>query len=359
MLNKILHLSQKLIKIQSDPDKPEELSQALNLCLQEFDDKFTIEKFNYKASKSALIHNQKTGHQEFKIILNCHLDVIPGKKSQYIPKIIDNKLFGVGAMDMKANAVAAILAFQEIATKTNTPLALQLVTDEEIGGFLGTKHQIDSGIRAEFVLATEPTNFNIVNQAKGVLWLKISCQGQTAHGAYPWRGENAIWKMCDFLTTLRKKFPILSEAAWKSSLNLASIESPNKAPNKIPDHCTVTLDIRFIPKDSKKIMTQIQKILPKDFEIEILANESALFTDENNHFIQSLKKITEKELNQEITCYGANGSSDARHFTAIGGHGIEFGPIGDGIGSDQEWVDIPSLEQYYRIICDFLKTHSA
>ena len=52
----------------------------------------------------------------------------------------------------------------------------------------------------------------IANEAKGVLWLKVSCKGKTAHGAYPWRGENAIAKMHRFLGDLCKEFPVPKQA---------------------------------------------------------------------------------------------------------------------------------------------------
>jgi di/tripeptidase len=34
--------------------------------------------------------------------------------------------------------------------------------------------------------------------------------------------------------------------------------------------------------------------------------------------------------------------------------GVEFGAIGGGAGSDDEWIDIPSLEKYHNILKTFL-----
>lgn len=48
-------------------------------------------------------------------------------------------------------------------------VGLQLVTNEGIRGFSGTKYQIESGVRADFVIAGEPTNFDIAHEAKGIL----------------------------------------------------------------------------------------------------------------------------------------------------------------------------------------------
>lgn len=315
---------------------------------------FTIERFQKNGVKSALVYNTKKRPKKFKIILNGHLDIIPAKNFQYKPKIKGQRLYGAGAMDMKANLSCAIFAFKNIAKKVKYPLALQIVTDEEIGGFNGTKHQIDKDVRADFVISVEPTNFDIVNRAKGILWLKISAKGKSAHGAYPWRGENAILKMNEFINALKKEYPTPKQEKWITTINLSKIETNNYAFNKIPDDCSVNLDVRYIPEEKDKIIKNIKKILPKGFQLDIITNEPALSTDKNNHFIKLLKKSGKKIIKKEILLRGAQGSSDARHFVKINCPGVEFGPIGGGIGSDNEWVDIHSLEKYYQILKDFL-----
>jgi len=355
MLNKILPLAQKMISIKSTYNQPEALEKILELALSNLKE-FTIERFECDGVKSSLIFNSKNRPGKFKVILNGHLDIIPGKNYQYQPKIQNNRLYGAGSMDMKANVACLIFAFKDIAKKVDYPLGLQLVTDEEIGGFKGTKYQIDQGVRAEFVIVAEPTNLNIVNKTKGILWLKISSQGTSAHGAYPWRGDNAIWKMKNFLDILEKKFPILKKEQWATSLNLSHIETNNISFNKIPDNCEVWLDIRYIPKEANSILKDIKKILPKEFGLEIVVKEPPLYTDENNQYLKTLKKITEKIVQKKVLVYGAHGSSDARHFTQVKCPAVEFGPKGGGIGSDEEWVDISSLETYYLVIKEFLSS---
>ncbi len=346
MKEKLLKIAQQFIS-EKNPDA------VLELALSNLGD-FTVERFEKDGIKSALLYVTPRRPEKFKILLNTHLDIIPAKPEQFIPKIINNKLYGAGAMDMKANAVCLIMAFKEVAGKVSYPLGLQLVTDEEVGGFNGTKYQIEEGVRANFVIAGEPTNFDIVNQAKGILKLKIFARGTTAHGAYPWKGDNAIWKMNEFLNVLKEKFPNPKQEAWITTINLAKIETTNEAFNKIPDDCLISLDIRYIPEDSDTIVKNIQAILPDGFMMEIVVKESALLTDAENEYVKKLQEVGGKIANKKIILRGANGSSDARHFTAVNCPGIEFGPIGQGIGSDEEWVNIPSLETYYKILCDFL-----
>lgn len=352
MIDKILQLTKKFVSIRSTFDNPKALEEILKLSLSYLKG-FTIERFEKNGVKSALIYNSKTKPKKFKIILNGHLDIIPAKESQFMPKIIGDKLYGAGSMDMKGSVTCLIMAFKEVADKVNYPLALQLVTDEEVGGSDGTKHQIEKGVRADFVIAGESTNFDIVNKTKGVLWLKISTKGVSAHGAYPWRGENAIWEMNEFLNALKVKYPIPHREEWITTVNLSRIETNNQAFNKIPDDCTVWLDIRYIPEEADIIMDGIKKLLPKGFVLNVVEQEPALLTDENN-YTKKFAAVAEQVIGEKVTSRGANGTSDVRHFVQVQCPGIEFGPIGDGIGSDNEWVLIPSLETYYQILVKYL-----
>jgi succinyl-diaminopimelate desuccinylase len=353
MLNKIILLTKKFISIKSISDNPKKLEEILSLALKELKD-FKIEEFKKNNSRSILVYNTNKRPKKFKIILNGHLDVIPGKDFQYSPKIKGNKLYGAGSMDMKANVACLIYVFKEMAEKVDYSLGLQLVTDEQIGGFNGTKYQIEKGIRSDFVIAAESTNFDIVNQAKGILLLRIGAKGKTAHGAYPWKGNNAIWEINNFLNKLNKKYPNPKKQKWVTTVNLSKIGTDNNSFNKIPDNCFLELDIRYVPKDKNTILKDIKKMLSNNLKLEIITNEPEMNTDKNNNYIKILQKSGKDVLNKNIILRGAQGTSDARHFSRIKNSGIEFGPIGDGSGSDKEWVDIKSLEIYYKILKNFL-----
>lgn len=350
----ILPLAEKLIQLKTDPDNSSVLLEALDLVATQLEG-FTVERFERNGAVSLLAYNSTTRPDKFKVILNGHLDVIPGKDWQYQARIDGDKMYGVGSMDMKANVATMLGAFRDVAPRLDFPLGLQIVTDEEIGGFNGTKYQIEQGVRADFVIAGETTQFNIVNQARGILMLKITAKGHTAHGAYPWRGDNAIEKLMNFLNKLKQIIPNPPEENWQNSLNIANIEVANKSFNKIPDTATCMVDIRFVPDQANTILSKVQAILPKDFELEIVAHEPALFVPENNEYIAKIQQATKKVLGKNSVCYGAFGSSDARFYTQAGMHGVEFGPVGGGIGTDAEWVSIQSLYHYYEILTEFLK----
>lgn len=353
MEQKILNLAQKFIGVESVESNKKALDKVLDIAKYELSG-FTIEEFERNNKKSILVYKGQTRPKKFRVILNGHLDVVPGQKNKYKAEINGDKMYGVGSLDMKSSVAALIYAYREAANKVKYPLGLQIVTDEEIGGFDGTLHQIQEGVVADFVISGESTNLNIANKAKGVLWVKITADGKTAHGAYPWRGENASWKLISFLEKLRQIYPILEKEGWVTTVNLANIETNNTAFNKVPDKATCWLDIRFVPKDKDKILESIKAIMPEDFSLEVVTNEPSMFVSEGNKYLNLLKASIEKTLGKNINLYGANGSSDARHYAHIGSAGVEFGPIGGNIGSDEEWISIRSLGNYYEILLNFL-----
>lgn len=351
MKNDILTLSKALISVPSV--KSEQLNEVLNIAVSPLEG-FAIERFEKNGVPSILAYKQSTRPDKFKVIFNAHLDVVSGNDGQFTPREEGGKLVGRGAIDMKAAAAVEILLFKELSGKLSYPIGLQLVTDEEIGGFRGTKYQIEEGVQADFVIAGEPTNFGINNKAKGVLWIKIKSKGVTGHGAYPWKGENAVLKMTEFIGKLYKSYPLPDKESWQTTFNLSRIENTNQTFNKIPDDCTSFFDIRFIPEEADSIVDNIKKMLPEGFELEVVEKESAQFTDEKNQFVDSLKTSIEKITRKQPEIIVKHGASDIRHFNQVGIEGITFGPIGDGLHSDNEWVDIKSLETYYLILNDFL-----
>lgn len=353
MLNNILSLSKKLISIPSTKDNPKEIKRVLEVALDELKG-YTIERFESNGSPSALIYTGKTRPKKFKIILNGHLDVVPAKPEQFNPKEISGKLYGRGADDMKAATAVLILLFKELAKKVSYPLALQLVTDEEIGGYDGVRHQINKGVKTDFFIAGETTKFQVKNEAKGLIWLKIITVGKSAHGAFLWRGENALWKLKKILDKIEKTFPVPKKPVWRTTVNLAKISTPNMTANKVPDYAEALLDFRYVSADAKTIEKSIKKLVGDEAKIEFLENEPVHFSSEDSQYVLKLQETSQRLLGRKIKIVKGHGASDARHCSRVGLAAIEFGPQGHGLHSDNEYMEIKSLNDYYQVLRQFL-----
>lgn len=357
MLAKTLVLAKQLISIPSTADNPQALEQALALSLAQLPH-FKYQRFLSHDKPSALIYNTPSLPKRFKLILNGHLDVVQAKPEQFKPVEKGNRLYGRGADDMKAATAALIVLYGALASKLSYPLGLQLVTDEEVGGYDGVKHQIEQGITTEFFLTAETTQFKIKNEAKGVIWANIQAQGYASHGAYPWLGHNALWQLKPFLDKLQQTFPIPQKEVWTTTVNLSFINTQNQTYNKVPDEAILGFDCRYIPKDQKTILSRLKKLVPKHLKLNIVKNESFHYCRSNNPFIKALSVSYADITGRKIALSRSHGASDARHYTAVNIPGIEFGPIGEGLHSDKEWIDLPSLEKYLQVLKHFLQTLS-
>ena len=79
MFSSIISLTKSLISLPSTRNNKKALNDVLDLALREVKD-FTIELFEKEGFPSALIYTQKTRPNNFKIILNAHLDGVSRKE---------------------------------------------------------------------------------------------------------------------------------------------------------------------------------------------------------------------------------------------------------------------------------------
>ncbi len=353
MIDKIVELSKELLSIPSTEDKPEALKKALNLLKNEVKD-YTVEEFEHNGSHSILAYKGSGRPDKFRVILNGHIDVVPGEESQYKPIEENGKLHARGAYDMKAAATVMTMVFRDVANQLKYPLALQIVTDEEVGGRNGTKYQIEQGIRGDFVIAGEASNLQLSYKSKGLMTVKVSFHGSTAHAAYPWNGKSAIWRMKHFLDKLEEKFPIPKTETWKTTVNVAQVHTSNTTINKVPADCTLMLDVRYISEDQDTIEDDLKSCLSDGGHLEVVSRDSAHFTNQENPFVVALQNAAERVTGIVPPFIAKHGASDLRHYDKVDCPAVLFGPVGAGLHSDEEWVEIKSLEDYYFILKDFL-----
>lgn len=339
-----------------DSSTMEGANQAVEFCRQwliEHELKPSlIENNGYKMLVCEIGEGDKT------IVFNGHVDVVSGKKAQFIPVEKDGKIYARGAADMKAGVAAMMVAMKELRDqKPGVKIQLQIVSDEEIGGMNCTGYLVENGYRGDFVISSEPTQLGIALQAKGVLRLEVEVSGKSAHGSRPWEGENAIVKAYRIYEKLLE-LPFTKESSefyQSPSINLAII-SGGEVFNKVPDRCLMSLDIRYLPgQDPDTIVQQIESI--SDGKITIGLKGIPVATKQDDPFITQLKPILEKHISGEAVIFGQHGAADTQYFAAHGIPAIEFGPSGANWHGDDEYVVLESLEKYKDILIDYVKTY--
>ncbi len=133
--------------------------------------------------------------------------------------------------------------------------------DEPAGG-KASAFLADEGHVGDFVICGEPTDLEIGVQSKGVLVLRIDVEGRGAHGSTPWLGENAILRALDlYQRILELPFSTgQSDLFARPSINIGRI-SGGDAVNKVPDHCRMDVDIRYLPnQDPDEVLRQVRSL---------------------------------------------------------------------------------------------------
>jgi succinyl-diaminopimelate desuccinylase len=350
----------EVLAVPSTADRPADVQRALEFVIEFAGAGFSVERFQSAGKASALIY-RGPARRHFRIILNAHVDVVPGTTDQFRPRVEGGRLYARGAQDMKVSALVLALVFRELADSLPYPLALQLVTDEEVGGRDGTRYQIEQGVSGDFVVIGECSGLNVVTESKGLIVASMQATGTGGHSAYPWLGDNAIVKLNATLANLLASFPVPATEAWQTTINVARIETDNVAYNQIPAQARALLDVRFTPDDtlfSGRTAQEIATYLDTFCEPGVVT--SVHHTSPPHHARADRPEISRLRSAAERRGYHSevirrHGASDGRFYTERGIDAVHFGVAGDGQHSVTEFVEIPSIEAYYYALRDFLR----
>lgn len=295
------------------------------------------------------------------IVFHGHIDVVPGKPGQFVPRVDGDDLIGRGAYDMKAALAAMMCAMRDLRDEEGVQVRLMCVADEESEamGIRGTEVLVERGFGGDFAITGEPTNLHVGVQAKGVLALRISVSGTAAHGSTPWLGDNAVLKAHDVFRRIEgMEFARQSSDFFdRPSINLGRIEGGD-AINKVPDTCVMDVDIRFVPgQDPEHILEEIRAF--DDIAVEVVFEREPAYVANDNEFVVALHQSLADCGVEAAELVGRDGSSEATAFLAQGIPAVEFGPVGNGHHGPHEFVSLRSLADYRRSLVGFARKIAA
>lgn len=301
------------------------------------------------------------------------------KKWRYQPFkaiIKGSKMYGRGVADSKIGiAIFCYLAkelYNDPTFKGNIILGFD--ANEQSGEYSGIKDIIkEKKPKADICVLGYQGIKEISIGARGWLRFKIITNGKSAHtGNKTKKGNNAIHQMADVIAALRKlNFESKKEPFFDygSAFNVSLIKGGISI-NIVPDECEISVDIRFLPSQSKQqILHRINNVLNLlknkkhyiNYKIKFLGSEPPFLTSPENTFVKLLQKFAQNELKFKIPLttsgQGSVGSVIIRKLKT---------PIINSFGCDcgnahtyNEWVNINDLpkifEIYKKTILEFSK----
>lgn len=239
-----LDAAQKMISIDSSPSYGtveivrfvQELAEKMGFEVQVIE-----ESENGVAQANVMI---KPPGLSQKLLLQTHLDTTdPGSFAlwnktsfnPFQPSIHGDKIYGLGAADVKLDFLCKLYAMQRIDWKKMKHGVALLGTFGEEGRMRGAVKAIrERLVKPTLALVGEPTDLNLVYAGKGIAHMEIIIpykskeidpwgenevtgstqskifQGRAAHSSAPGLGENAVEKMLDYLNKLPETLHVLN-----------------------------------------------------------------------------------------------------------------------------------------------------
>lgn len=352
----LIRFTSELMVIPSIAERPEDLRAVIDYAEQAI--RSVPGVFVHRGEHGgkpyviATLHDTKTP----RLVLNAHLDVVPGRPEQFRPEIRGERIYGRASQDMKGSGAVLLQLLRDLAALPEPPdVGFQFVSDEEIGGEMGTGFLASDGWTCEFFLAAEPTDLGICFAHKGVLWMEVELRGTPAHGSRPWDGTNALAALREGMVAMEQRYPTPDEAAWVTTV-VPTLVRGGEASNRLPESVLMTLDVRHVPEETPE---QIRDALAACFptgDVRIVRRGAPLNTDPHHPLVERLARSVAAVTGEPAVRFREHFATDARFYSDIGIPAVCLGPIGAGLHSDDEWVDISSLEQLYSILRDFAET---
>src|SRR5947209_3993767 len=319
-------LAERLIRY--DTSRPEELVAAAGFVKGWLESRdIEVRDFEHRGLPVLVAEAGSPSETAPCIVLHGHLDVVPGHPEQFEPRIEGDRLIGRGAYDMKGGLAAMMCAVKDLERQENVRVRLICVPDEESEELdvRSTDGVVQAGLGGDFAITGEPTNLHIGVEAKGVLAMRIEVHGRSAHSSTPWLGDNAVLKAIDVFRAI-ESLPFSrqsSELFDRPSINLGRIQGGD-ALNKVPDVCTMAVDIRYLPgQEPGEILGEVSAI--PDIEVTRTFLHPPVAVSRTDPYVQALRDAVTRAVHGETLSVGRDGASDAAAFVDAGIPAVELG----------------------------------
>ncbi len=273
-----------LLKAESEPDMSKE--PILNVVMPLLSEMGLEVRRHENDGKPAIFATQGKPV----IMLNGHLDtVVRGDDWEHGQgEVVGDRVYGRGALDMKGPCVSMLLAARALMDEGHD-IAITFTTDEEVGmqgaKVLAREHPEIRDM--PLILICEPTDFRPVIEEKGIVQMRVSAYGRSAHASMPEEGSNAIDNLLFRLQALLESSFFGATSKDPVTLSIGKI-SGGTLVNVIPESAQADIDVRFSADHTNDEVENLIKIL--------LKTEDGLAETEMLHQLPPARSGLDKEV---------------------------------------------------------------
>lgn len=376
----LIELCARLVKIdsQNPPGDTHAVASAIELLLGAMP-RMEVQRIVPRPPVVNLVTRRAFARPGKRLVFNGHLDTFPagdpGKWSRPALSgcIMDGRIYGRGASDMKGGLAVAIITAGLLARAEEElcgELVLTFAGDEETGGTWGTSYLLENVpmARGDAMMSADAGSPHVIRYGeKGLIWLELNATGRSNHGAHVHLGRSAadtLLKVLQEVVELRDMPVELPETIERSmmqargvseaisgygefdtlcsiTVNIGVVESGSSI-NIIPDQARALLDIRLPPGiNTGAIIERIEQIVAKSSGVtfRVLNRFEPNVTDPGHDIVQLAVANARSRLGQSrVVANMRVGMSDARLYRRCGVPSIVCGPTPYNMGGADEYV---------------------
>ena len=207
------------------------------------------------------------------LLFASHIDTVPIDSMEidpFDPVVASGRLQGRGSCDTKAGMAAFVAALEKTAKAGTLRRNVVILgeADEEFGG-LGVEDSLAAfaatSTEIDWVLASGPTDLQVVNAHKGVAVVRLETRGRACHASAPGEGKNALVELARAITALDAHASSLAEQRHpRLGPPTLSVDRAGggTASNIVPDAAWLELDRRLVPgENAESVQRDIAALL--------------------------------------------------------------------------------------------------
>jgi putative selenium metabolism hydrolase len=203
------------------------------------------------------------------LLFDGHLDVVPATAREawhadpFGGAIVDGRIYGRGATDMKGPDAAMIYAAALVdrAQLHGAIVVSMSVAEEELEG--AALRSVLQMYPADYVIIGEMTNNRLGMGQKGRAGIRVETRGLPAHSSRPEQGRNAVYLMIEAVERLRR-LPMPPDALLGPGVQelVEIVSSPFPGTSIVPDLCRVRFDRRtVIGETAESVLAELRAAL--------------------------------------------------------------------------------------------------
>lgn len=297
------------------------------------------------------------------LLLTIHYDTVYGLENSFqrCERLEGHRMRGPGVIDAKGGIVVlryAALAASQFLQDTPLRFSIVLTPDEEIGSPSSVQLWREICHEFSFAMLFEPAmaDGSLVSTRKGTGTFVFQVEGRSAHAGRNFSaGRNAIVHASVLVQELHQ----LNGQRENVTINIGRI-SGGDAVNVVPDHTIFRVNVRVADADDQIwIERQVHRLVEKydtpsdGYRVRVeggVYSPPKLLDAPTQQWMRWVDQDS-RALGQPTGWKPSGGASDGNKLQALGLPNIDtFGPDGDGLHSDQEWIDLRSLPRKASLV---------